>query len=81
VEARSEGEIVDALLKMSTLGVPRQVLWERWGVSPQEAERWEEAAAKELEDQATAGLGLAIGQGTSVVPTTPAPGAPPLPGV
>jgi hypothetical protein len=31
---------VDALVKMSTLGVPREVLWERWGATPQEIERW-----------------------------------------
>lgn len=27
-------------MKMSTLGVPREVLWERWGATPQEIERW-----------------------------------------
>jgi hypothetical protein len=67
VEARSEGEIVDALLKMATLGVPRKVLWERWGASPQEAAKWEEMLAEET--QTEAGLGLAIGQGTRTVPT------------
>lgn len=39
-EWRTEGELVDALVKMSTLGVPREVLWERWGATPQEIERW-----------------------------------------
>ena len=40
-EPRStEGELVDALVKMSTLGVPRGVLWRRWGATPQEIERW-----------------------------------------
>lgn len=39
-EARTEGELVDALLKMATLGVPNEVLWERWGASPQEIARW-----------------------------------------
>ncbi|MGQ0774559.1 MAG: phage portal protein [Pseudonocardiales bacterium] len=49
VEARSEGEIVDSLLKMSTLGVPRRVLWERWGATPQEVARWTEEVAREAE--------------------------------
>jgi hypothetical protein len=40
-ETRSEGQRVDALVKMATLGVPRVVLWEKWGASPQEIERWE----------------------------------------
>ena len=49
-ESRSEGELVDALLKMQTLGVPEEALWERWGASPQEIETWQaarEAAAAE----------------------------------
>jgi hypothetical protein len=40
-EARSEGELVDALVKMRQLGVPLSALWRRWGVSPQEIERWQ----------------------------------------
>lgn len=39
-ETRTEGERVDALMKMSSLGVPREALWERWGASQQEVERW-----------------------------------------
>lgn len=39
-ESRSEGELVDALLKMRQLGVPLEAIWRRWGVSPQEIERW-----------------------------------------
>lgn len=41
VEARSEGEIVDALLKMGTLGVPWPALWQRWGASPEEIAAWQ----------------------------------------
>lgn len=80
VEARTEGEIVDALLKMSTLGVPQKVLFERWGASPQEAERWAteaaaaaaQAAAAATEPSAgiapptDAGQGLALGNGTVI---------------
>jgi hypothetical protein len=43
-ETRSEGQLVDALVKMATLGVPREVLWEKWGASTQEVERWSRLA-------------------------------------
>lgn len=39
-ESRSEGELVDSLVKMSTIGVPFEALWERYGASPQEISRW-----------------------------------------
>jgi hypothetical protein len=39
-EFRTEGELVDALVKMSTLGVPEEALWERWGATQVEIERW-----------------------------------------
>lgn len=48
VEARSEGEIVDALIKMGTLGVPWDALWQRWGASPEEIAAWR----KQLDEQA-----------------------------
>ena len=41
VEARSEGEMVDALIKMGTLGVPWPALWQRWGASTEEITAWE----------------------------------------
>ncbi|WP_369167785.1 phage portal protein [Streptomyces sp. R28] len=53
-EWRTEGELVDALVKMSTLGVPREVLWERWGATPQEIERWRKLSEDAL-DRALAG--------------------------
>lgn len=43
-EFRTEGELVDALVKMSTLGVPREALWERWGASQTEIAQWREQA-------------------------------------
>jgi hypothetical protein len=46
-ETRSIGQLTDSLVKMATLGVPRRVLWERYGASPQEVERWEQLAAAE----------------------------------
>lgn len=60
-EWRTEGELVDALVKMSTLGVPREVLWERWGATPQEIERWrqlnEDALSRALDSDFAAGYG------------------------
>lgn len=40
VEARSEGEVVDALLKMGTLGVPWEALWQKWGATPEQVKDW-----------------------------------------
>lgn len=74
-EFRTEGELVDALTKMATLSVPNEVLWERWGASPVEIERWkhinEEEAAKALANDTTALLAdsyrrNASGTGSSV---------------
>jgi hypothetical protein len=78
-ETRSEGELVDALVKMRTLGVPRKVLWERWGASPQEIARWEQLAAAEAAADAAvsaAALGATdpyaalLGGGTTSPPPT-----------
>ncbi|MBO0815329.1 MAG: phage portal protein, partial [Actinobacteria bacterium] len=46
-ETRSESQLVDALVKMRGLGVPLEVIWERWGASPQEITRWKQLAAEE----------------------------------
>jgi len=46
-ETISEGQRVDALVKMRTLDVPIEVLWQRWGASPQEIDRWRELRAAE----------------------------------
>jgi len=44
-ETRTESEHVDALIKMSSIGVPNEVLWEKWGATPQEIARWKVMAA------------------------------------
>lgn len=41
-EFRSEGEQVDAAVKLATLGVPYEALWERVGATPQQVTRWSE---------------------------------------
>jgi hypothetical protein len=55
-EFRTEGERVDALVKMSTLGVPEEALWERWGATPQERERWREWNKEHRTDPTLAAL-------------------------
>lgn len=49
-EFRTEGELVDALVKMATLGVPHEALWQRWGATQTEIAQWqrlrEQAAAR-----------------------------------
>lgn len=47
-EFRTEGELVDALTKMATLQVPDEALWERWGASQVEIQRWK--AMREEQD-------------------------------
>jgi hypothetical protein len=69
-ETRSEAEHVDALVKLSTIGVPREVLWEKAGASPQEVRRWRVMATQE-----------AMLLGVPLAPTTtPAPPTPTVPG-
>lgn len=46
-EFRTEGELVDALTKMSSLRVPDEALWERWGASQVEIARWKEMLAEQ----------------------------------
>jgi hypothetical protein len=50
-EYRSEAEHIDALLKLSSLGVPQRQLWEDAGYSPSQIERFEALKAQELLDQ------------------------------
>jgi hypothetical protein len=46
-ESRTEAEHVDALVKMASLGVPDEVLWEKWGATPQEIARWKTIQAED----------------------------------
>jgi hypothetical protein len=38
-ESRSQAELADALTKLATIGVPQEILWEKYGFSPQEIDR------------------------------------------
>lgn len=70
-ENRTESQHVDALLKMGALGVPREILWEKWGASPTEIARW-----KEIEAEAKA-TGLAADEALALAAV---PGAAPARG-
>lgn len=66
-EYRTEGERVDALVKMRTLGVPLEALWSRWGATPQEIERWTAMLEREAQRVAAApGPATVAGPLTSV---------------
>jgi hypothetical protein len=73
-ESRSQGELVDALLKMRELNVPYEALWSRWGASPQEIERWKELMnlpARGPDPNATNGNNAGGNAGTTPPPNTP----------
>ncbi|WMI32944.1 portal protein [Arthrobacter phage PeggyLeg03] len=53
---RTEGELVDSLVKMATLNVPEEALWERWGATPQERDRWKQWNAERRVDQTLVAL-------------------------
>jgi len=46
-ETRSVAQLVDALVKMRTLGVPIEVLWAQYGASPTQIEEWRAKRAAE----------------------------------
>lgn len=77
-ESRTEGEHVDALLKMQTLGVPQEALWERAGFSPTEIARF-----RSMQTADALLLGGQFFQADPADPGVPvaAPGATPTPGV
>lgn len=69
-EFRTEGELVDALVKMSTIGVPHEALWERWGATPLEVARWKSMAADQAAMDPVGQLTALAGRG---VPADDAP--------
>jgi hypothetical protein len=46
-ETRSLAQLTDSLVKMRSLGVPIEALWERYGATQEEIDRWREMAAAE----------------------------------
>ena len=52
VETRSDAQLMDALVKAKSLGIPRRVLWERYGATPTQLPEWEEMARQEAIQEA-----------------------------
>lgn len=75
-KTQSLGQLVDALTKLATLGVPREVLWELYGATPQQVGRWKElAAAEQAAAAANAATMLGAPEGAYAALLTAANGA------
>jgi len=61
-ESKNVGELVDALTKLGSLGVPNEALWQQYGATPQEVARWRAMAAR-----------TQLAAAASTPPSTPAP--------
>ncbi|MDY7102129.1 MAG: phage portal protein [Actinomycetota bacterium] len=70
-ETRTEGELIDGLVKLASIGVPQEALWERLGATPQQIKRWRRMAEEDAARAATAGF--AFGPADGVTELTPAP--------
>lgn len=71
-ETKGLAELVDALVKLSGLGIPNEALWEMYGASPQQIGRWRAQAAR-------AKLTTAAVARPAELPAAPAPELPPAP--
>jgi hypothetical protein len=76
-EFRTEGELTDALVKMASLGVPHEALWERWGASQVEIVRWKQMAEEQAARDPLGQLTQAAGRGLpdQVAGTASGPGS------
>jgi hypothetical protein len=72
-ESKGLGELVDALVKLKTLGVPDEALWERYGASQTEIARWRAQAARTR-------LAAAAAAPAAPPAVPPAPATPPAAG-
>lgn len=68
-EYRTEGQHVDALLKLKTLGVPVQQIWQDAGYSPTQIERFEELRRNEIMLSAQADAAAFMSSDATVVVT------------
>lgn len=73
-EARSEGEVVDALTKLRTLGVPLETVWAIYGFSPQEIARMKNLAG--LPDRPPPGATTAAASPPAAPPPPAVPAGP-----
>jgi hypothetical protein len=52
-ESRTEGQHIDATLKLQALGIPDEALWERAGFTPQQIRRFKKLQAREARETGT----------------------------
>lgn len=78
-ESRSTAEVVDAAVKLSSIGVPRPALWEYVGATPQQIERWIAEGAPTEGPAVTARETIAASPGEAAAQLPGAPGAPQAP--
>ena len=74
-ESKNIGELVDALVKLGSLGVPNEALWQQYGATPQEVARWRAQAAR----AALAGPAATPRTSPPAVPAPQSPAADPEP--
>jgi hypothetical protein len=74
-ETHSESVRADALVKLSSIGVPNETLWQMWGFSPPQIERMREQA---MDQALTDALAVPPSGGPPAPPALP-PAAPPAP--
>jgi hypothetical protein len=83
-QTRSLAQLTDSLVKMGTLGVPRRVLWELYGATQTQADRWEQLAdEQEARTAATFGVPPEAAYGAllnAAAGPAPGPGPGPAPG-
>lgn len=74
-EAKSTGELVDALVKMVTsVGMPMEVAWRIFGASPQEVTEWRTLRGLPDRSAPVAPAGPGAEPGTPELPAPPPPG-------
>ena len=61
-ETRSDAQLLDALVKAQSIGIPRRILWERFGATREQIPQWEAMALAEAR-QAAATQAITFGAG------------------
>ena len=78
-ETRSHAELADALVKAKMIGIPEEMLWERYGLSAKEIDKARTIRARELAQAALAGVVTPNTQGDTGGADTATNGTPPKP--
>lgn len=67
-ESRSFGELVDGLVKLSSIGVPQEILWEQAGYSPKQIGRMKAMALTDTVFALTSEPPVPVPSGNGIVP-------------